>query len=88
MAVLAWGMASFVLSRMDVDASPTDHWVTEEDWKQFMELLCGGYLNYVLLSENRTSWKIMVSAIDELMANQNTTSVDVGEPLPTFEWSV
>ena len=85
MAVLAWDTVSPVLSRMGVEASPTDQGVKEEEWNQFMAFLCGSYLNYVLLSENLTSWKQVVEAINDFMASQNTTSVDVSEPLPTIE---
>lgn len=84
MAVLAWDMVSSVLSRMDVEASPTDHLVSEEDWKQFLELLGGCYLYYNFLSEKRRSWKEVVSAIDEFIANQNMPNVSV--PFPTIEW--
>ena len=85
MAVLAWRMVSFVLSRMNVEFSPTDHSVSEDDWKQFMEFLCGSYLNYALLSENRTSWTKVVAGIDDLIANQNVAIAS--EPLPMIDWS-
>ena len=83
LALIAWRQVGFVLAEQSVDFLPDDYFANNE-WEQFVELLCDGdSIHYQLVSENRKSWQEVVSAINSYMAASCVCLT--AEPLPELD---